>query len=362
MAVAAAPRIVTVAEQIVADIRRRNLAPGDPYLNTAETARMLRISGSTVNRALQLLAQRGMIRRRQRQGTLIAGRESPLSLRRVHIVLREDHLRTEGLWADGVLFGLQSALPGVDVQFNFRPQTDDAAYVKGLVDDVLRARQSAGFVLIRSSVAAQRLVAASGLPAVVSGTLQPSVVGLPSVERDQRQIGVLLAEHLLGQGCRRFLVLLRDRMTAGDHAMLDGAQATLAAAGVKLADLTIRCLPTDEEAIVAEVQSRLAEVRERVGCVCRSEPLARGVTAAARALKLGPRKRPLISVADTPYGGDSAPEFACIETVVSPHDYGAELGRTLAAAASGVRPDPYRKIIPVRLRLPQSRRPRPAVR
>lgn len=107
-------------------------------MNTAETAQLLRVSGSTVNRALQLLAQRGLIRRRQRQGTLIAADEAQATLRRVHIVIREDHLRTEGLWADGVLFGLQGTLPGVDVQFNFRPQSEEAEYVERLIDDVLR--------------------------------------------------------------------------------------------------------------------------------------------------------------------------------------------------------------------------------
>src|SRR5262245_1982988 len=109
MTVSAGAKIVDVADQIVADIRRRKLRPGDSYLTTAETAHWLRVSGSTVNRALQLLAQRGVIQRRQRQGTLIADLESDSPLRRVHLVVREDHLRTEGLWADGVLLGLQGA-------------------------------------------------------------------------------------------------------------------------------------------------------------------------------------------------------------------------------------------------------------
>ncbi|MGC3966858.1 MAG: GntR family transcriptional regulator [Pirellulales bacterium] len=362
MATVAAPKIVAVAQQIVDDIRRRKLGPGDPYLNTAETAQMLRVSGSTVNRALQLLAQRGVIRRRQRQGTLITGETMQAALRRVHIVIREDHLRTEGLWADGVLFGLQSALPGTDLQFNFRPQVDDADYVRRLIDDVLRARESAGFVLIRAGVTVQRLVAASGLPAVVSGTLQPSVTELPSVERDQRQIGVLLAEHLLETGCRRFLLLMRDRITAGDHVLLDGARQTLAAAGIKLDDVVLRCLPTDDDAIESEVRNHLASVGVRVGCLCRSEPLARGVATAAKSLKLPVKRRPAIAVADVARSADAPSEFACVETVVSPSEYGAELGRVLAACAAGTRPEPYRKIIPVRLHLPQSRRSRPAAR
>src|SRR5262245_26012159 len=128
----AGPRVVDVAEQILADIRRRQLQPGDAYLGTTETAQWLRISGTTVNRALQLLAQRGVVERRQRRGTTVRdpGKSRVGSgLARVHLLVREDHLRSEGLWADGVLLGLQGALPGVELQFNFRPQVDEAEYV-----------------------------------------------------------------------------------------------------------------------------------------------------------------------------------------------------------------------------------------
>lgn len=100
----AGPRVVDVAEQILADIRRRRLQPGDAYLGTAETTQWLRMNGSTVNRALQLLAQRGVIERRQRRGTIVRDpgtRRPDVTLKRVHIVVREDHVRAEGLWADG---------------------------------------------------------------------------------------------------------------------------------------------------------------------------------------------------------------------------------------------------------------------
>src|SRR5262245_52826460 len=84
----AGPRVVDVAEQILADIRRRGLQPGDAYLGTAETTQWLRMNGSTVNRALQLLAQRGVIERRQRRGTIVrdpASRRSAGGLKRVPI-------------------------------------------------------------------------------------------------------------------------------------------------------------------------------------------------------------------------------------------------------------------------------------
>ncbi len=354
MATAAGPRIVEVAEQILADIRSRGLAPGDAYLNTADVARLLKVSGSTVNRALQLLAQRGVIRRRQRRGSFIAdqdGRSKQVPLQRVHLIVREDHLRSEGLWADGVLLGLQGALPGVELQFNFRPETAEADYVEQLIHDILGARQSAGLVLIRSTVVTQRLVVASGLPAVVSGTLQPSVHGLASIDRDQRQIGVLLAEYLLRNRCRQFLVLMRDRLTAGDHAMLDGSMATLAAAGVPLDAVKMRCLPTDIEAIAAEVESLVAAMKGRIGCLCRSEPLARS---GRRGVERPAAKRSELSivVADVAHRLSDGVTYPCIEPTLAPEAWGGMLGRMLAAAARGERVEPDRLIIPVRLWTP----------
>ena len=356
MATASGARIVEVAERIMEDIHGRKLGPGDPYLSTAETAQRFRVSGSTVNRALQLLSQRGVIRRRQRQGTVVAdphSRCAESSLRRVHLVVREDHLREEGLWADGVLLGLQGALPGVDLQFNFRPEVDEAAYVRELTHDLLGSRQAAGLVLIRSTVVTQRLVVDSGLPAVVSGTSQPSIRDLPSVDRDQRQIGSLLAAYLLRARCRRFLVLMRERLTGGDHATLDGALETLAAAGVPLEAVRIRGLPTDEDAISAEVRDMLAGQRDRIGCLCRSVPLARGADMAASSLELEGRRRPRIVVADASRRHSVGASYPCIEPTVTPESWGAALGGMLADAARGIRPDPYRLVIPVRLWTPE---------
>lgn len=350
MSSVAGPRIIDVAEQIVADIRKRRLRTGDPYPGTAETAQRLRISGSTVNRAFQLLAQRGVVQRRQRKGTIVGEvepRRNEATLRRVHLVVREDHLRAEGLWADGVLWGLQGALPGVELQFNFRPEVDEAEYVEQMIGDVLRSRQPAGLVLIRSTVVTQRLVAASGLPAVVSGTLQPSITNLPSVDRDQRQIGVLLAKHLLEVKCKRFAIFTRERIAPGDHLTIDGALATLAAAGVPLKNVQLRSLPSDAAAIHAAAQELLSAHKSQLGCFCRSGTLARGIAAAATGLKLPPKRRPQIVIADA--AGSADLPYPKIETTITAEAFGKHLGEMLAAAAKGERPEPYHVVVPVRL-------------
>ena len=60
------PRVLRLADRIQEDIRQRALGPGDPYLTTIETARMLGVNNSVAGRALQLLAKRRVIERRQR--------------------------------------------------------------------------------------------------------------------------------------------------------------------------------------------------------------------------------------------------------------------------------------------------------
>ncbi|HEX4131886.1 MAG TPA: GntR family transcriptional regulator [Pirellulales bacterium] len=355
MATSQGPRIVEVAEEILSDIRRRKLRRGDVYPDTITTARRLGISGTTVNRALQLLAQRGIVQRRQRQGTIVLAAGKRLQgapLERVHMVVRQDHLHAEGLWAEGVLLGLQGALPGVELQFNFRPEVDEAEYVNRLIHEALSSRQRAGLVLFRSTVVAQRLAAASGLPTVVSGTLQPSIRGLLSVDRDQRQIGVLLAEHLLSARCRRFVIVMRDRLAAGDHDMVDGALATLAEAKVPLGAITLRCLPNDRDAVAAEGRTLLEARRQRIGWLCRSESLAAGIDEAVATVAPSKTRRATIVVADTARDPSSDMPYPCIEPTIGAAQWGASLGHMLAAAARGERLDPTRLIIPVRLRLP----------
>lgn len=355
MSSAGGPRIVEVAERIAADIRRRKLRAGDAYDGTAETAQRLRVSGSTVNRAFQLLAQRGVVVRKQRLGTIVAQPGVPrksATLRRVHLVVREDHLRAEGLWADGMMWGLQGALPGVELQFNFRPESDEAEFCRRLIHDLLRSREAAGLVLIRSTVVVQRMVADSGLPAVVSGTLQPSIKNLPSIDRDQRQIGSLLAEHLLRAKCKRFLILMRERTAAGDYLALDGALATFARAGVPLDAVQLRFLSSDDEAIAAAV-GELLRREPRLGCLCRSARLAHGVGAASSRLKLPAKQRPEIVVADAAGTPPDEIRYPFAEPTIAAEEWGALLGRTLAAAARGEQPEPYCVTIPVRLRSPQ---------
>jgi DNA-binding LacI/PurR family transcriptional regulator len=347
------PRIMQLAAQIEQDIGAKQLQPGDGYLKTSEIARMLGVSTTAANRAMQLLSKRRVLHRRQRSGSVIADgivetHRSPL--RCVHLLVHEHYLKTEGLLGDGLLIGMQTALPGVNVQLNFASASDEGDEVNRLIAAALRSPEPEGMVLIRASLTVQRLVQASGLPAVVGGMLHPSVHGLAWIDWDHRQTGRLLAEHVLQHGHRRVLYLSRDRVFPGDHPVEDGMREALAEAGVPLADLTTRYLPDDHEAIRTAVGEILKAGGGSLGVIAKTEPLALGAAAAVADVGLTVGRDVTIAVARVFRAGNERPSpFAYIRGVLGPQETGARLGEMLLKQARGRPLRPEHEVIPVEL-------------
>jgi hypothetical protein len=350
-------RIVQLADQLEQEIRRQRLRPGDPYPDTEEVARRLGVSTSAANGALRVLAKRGILDRRQRRGTLVArlpGGSAASALRRVHLLVHREYLQMEGLLADGLLIGIQGELPGAEMQFNFLPAVDPAEYANGLITEILQSRDAEGLVLVRAPLAIQRAVQASGLPAVVLGSLQPSVEGLPWIDRDQRQIAELAGEYLLGRKCRRIAALFRAEMGAGDVPALDRLQQVCRDHGLGLDSFTVRCLPADREAIAACARSLLSGKKRRTGFFCRSQPLADGVAAAAESLGLAVGRDLDIVVSDVYLkAGATPPKAPYVCPLVSAEETGHHVGRMLAQWARGERVDPANEVIPVVLVTPR---------
>lgn len=349
------PRIVHVANRILADIRRRRLKPGDAYLTTAETARQLGISTTVANRAMQLLVQRQVLDRRQRKGTTVAVPPKggkPLALQRVYVLVNRSHVEKEGILSDGRLIGMQSVLPGVEIGYHFLPEGEEAAEIDRLVRKILAGREAAGLVMVRAPLDAQRALEASGLPVVLSGTPYPSIHGLTSINTDQGQVGRILTEHLLQQGARRIAVLMRDRMQQGDHIVLDAVRDTLAGAGFSLSALTLRCLPNDIDAAAAEIGVLLDLEPERMGLICRGTPLADAARSAIDARSFRPDQRPKIAVCDV-YGARSRqPEYPHARPVLGPEEWGVRVGRMLSDQVRGERTQPGHELVPVELVVP----------
>ena len=335
--IAKTPRVVELADRIEADIRSRGLQPGQPYLSTEETVRMLQTSTNVVNRALRLLVKRGLLERKQRKGTFVTEPElnsARPALRRVHLLVHRNYLKTEGLMADGLVVGMQGELGRAELQFNFMPGTEDGDYVQGLLEEAARSHHKEGFVLVRSSLAVQRLVAQSGLPAVVAGMLYASVPPMPWLDSDNRAVGRLLTERILRAGHRTVLVLVRDRVLAGDYPFIDGVRDALSQANAGAEALIMRHLPTDHEMIREEVRRVLLQTEPLPGIVARSEPLADGAAEAVEAMGLEVGSDVTITLADWyRRHGSSFPRYPFALDTITAEERGRHIARLLVRQA-----------------------------
>jgi DNA-binding Lrp family transcriptional regulator len=363
--------LLDLALRIETELRCSGLASGHRCPPTAELARGLRVSTKAANNALRILVKRGVLTRRQRVGTVLTERalaNNTLELQRVHLMVHPDFLRTEGLLADDVIIGIQDALPGAQLRYDFIPAANVTESVERIVAEALRQSEPEGFVMVRAPLEVQRLIQTSGLPAVVYGHLQPSVTGLPQIDWDQRQIADLAAKHLLARHCRRFLVLLRRDFGPGDGVFLDRMQANLAAAGVGLSDLIVRGLPPDVDAVAQAVKPLLTNSDDPLGIICRSRPLADGVlriltesvdtkpraSRPPRAAKQAARTTHVEAVITSVYlrQQDPTPPFPFIQPVPDAEEIGRRIGRLLAAQAAGRSGKDAFDEIPVRLQQP----------
>jgi DNA-binding LacI/PurR family transcriptional regulator len=321
-------RLSQLAKRIQEDIAARNLKPGDAYLTPAQTAQLLKVSGNAANKALQLLAQRRVLIRRQRSGTVIAAPPEDLGpLHRIHLLVHRNYLKTEGLLADGVVLGIQSQLPGADIQFNFMPsdRQEEVRHLHRLADEAVRATDPEGFVLVRSTFEAQQILADSGLPTVVFGKPYPSI-DLSWIDRDRKRSEQLLAEHLISRGCTQIGLLWRQQVLASDPDGLDAVGEVLTQNDLPASALHVRCLPANEQVVQATICEMVGRTKGKWGFICRSQPLADAAAGVAM-----PR-RSIHVVASDVYPKASQPiQLAHVRTVAGPQSIGAEIGRLLVA-------------------------------
>lgn len=345
------PRIMELAALLEADIRRRQLRPGDPYLPLTKAARMLGVGSSVANRALQLLEQRGLLERVQRRGTFVRSlhRElSPGAIRRVCMLVNPNYAR-EGVVADGVIVGIQRLLPGADVQFNFLPVTDPTDYVDGLIGEILRAKEPAGLVLTKVPFAVQRAVSDSGLPAVVHGSLYPSIERLGWVEQDNLALARILANYAIGHGAAQVCALTREVMFPGDNVVLQEIGRLLGGGGYRAGSYSVCHLPDDPHAIMAEVAQIVHRHPTDLCLIARSEAKAEAAAASIDRLKLKGRRRPRLIVSgmyQRPAGNYPHPY---VYPAMRAEEIGAAIGGLLASQATNPAAAPGHVVIPVEL-------------
>lgn len=342
----ATPRIVRLADQLAEDIATRGLLGGESYLGTAEAARLLGVSTAAANRAMQLLAQRRILERRQGRGAVVAHQDVSRSegFACIHLLVRKDYMKQEGLLADGLVLGLQGQLPHAQMQFNFLPDYDEHNFVASLVARAAQAQEPQGFVLVRSSFSTQRQFEESGLPTVLGGSPYPSIERIPSLDRDNLQAGRVLAEYVLASR-EHLVVLLRDRISAGDHAFLIGIFEAAAQRGVAANEISLQCLPPDRRAVAGVLRS--LPLRSKTGVICRSQPLGEAAAEFVASQSAAIRRSTCIAIADVYRRNGGAVPLAHLELEIDPQEYGRRLGVLLLGQQAGAAPVHER--IPVRL-------------
>jgi DNA-binding LacI/PurR family transcriptional regulator len=318
---------------------------------------MLGVSTVTANRALQLLAKREILYRRQRHGTFVAQsvavRPDPLSTSIVHLLVHENFVKSEGVLADGVVLGIQEKLPQAEMNFNFLPTGDADRQTQRLVSGAQRSQDSEYFVLVRAPLKVQRLFEASGLPTVIYGSSFPSVTSLPSIDRDHYQAGRLAASRLIRHGFHRLTVVTREVSLPGDYRMLDGVRDEMSGAGLPVNAICWRPLPSDPESTRYAVADLLRARKEPQGFICRSRLQADG--AAMAVAESGQHSGSEIGVIllDAYHATSKAsPNYPYLLAAMLPETVGRHIGQMLLSRENDSRTVPSHEIIQLELREP----------
>jgi GntR family transcriptional regulator, arabinose operon transcriptional repressor len=332
------PRIVELSEKIIADIQKRRLKPGDRYLTTSDVSKMLGVGNGLANRALQLLERRQVIIRQQRRGAFIAqlpGKNATPTLRRVHFLVHQNYLATEGIGNDRELLGIQSELPGVHVQISFLPKDSPEVFVDNLINQSLTSKSKDGFILVRAPYEVHRLVHNTGIPSVVYGGLYPGPNKIPRLDRDMDAVGYLSADYLLQNGHRRLAFLSRQQCLPGDNLTLDAIRRRLSKERLAPDALIERFLPSYSEVWEAEIKSLVSRKNPPTGFICRNLRAAEATSHVLRrkSSKLKPAGE--IVLCDYYLESGQNPAFVYPRPTCSSEEIGKHMARMLAALADG---------------------------
>jgi DNA-binding LacI/PurR family transcriptional regulator len=279
-----------VARRLEGDIRSRSLQAGDRYLSIADASELLGVSPATAHRAMDLLVEKGLLVRQHGRGTFVGeavGRSASKRVRSVFILMPEE---TEGFapfpMFDALVSAIRRRLVGVNVQVCFVPTFRPMEYLAELVGGAHVAGQLAGVIPISCSREIYKFLHQTGVPMVVLGSLFPDQQHIASIDADYRQVGILLARHLVDHGHKRMGLLVMSEGRPGDHAFLDGISDTLTDAGLPHNALAVRIFPRNVDAFRALVRELLQQPDRITGIICGTSRLVAGVLNVAQELGL----------------------------------------------------------------------------
>lgn len=238
--------LASLADRIEEDILRRDLRRGDLYLSTSEVAGRFSTSRASANRAMEILAGRGILERRQGRGTFV-GASMRRNARKVFQTISllypsEAIARTDPeSWA--MLRTLGGGISFGSLQINFIPDHDRLEFIRQLVDSGRRSGTLSGLIAVSLDALTYDFLARCPLPSVIVGSKFSPRKGLVNVNLNYQEAGRLLARHFLRKGCRRFLVAAPLRHAAGVRQLTAGVRGQLELAGLPPSALSMRHFP-----------------------------------------------------------------------------------------------------------------------
>lgn len=256
--------ISTLAERIEEDILRRGLRHGDLYLSTSEAARRFSASRASTNRAMDLLALRGLLERRQGRGTYVGAsmrKNAQKVFQTVSLLYPQEAVAHTDPLTWMALRSLDDEASNLgSLQINFVPRRDRLEFLRQMLDSGRRAGTLRALIAISPSADACALLARAPLPVVAIGAAARGRSAPVTLNMDEAEAGRLLAEHFVRRGFRRILLASFLPETAGMARLRDGARRTLARAGlpasaIQLLDPRALTSPTPvtlEEALPAD--------------------------------------------------------------------------------------------------------------
>ncbi len=283
-----------LASRLEQDIRQRGLLAGDRYLTAAEVSEMLGASLPAAHRAMKILAQREMLVRHRSRGTFIGPHfetKNAHTIRTVYIVMEPPGLERDAVPLEDMIYGIRSEIANANVQISFLPTDDVESYIREFVQSAVSAGQVAGFIPISCPREVYRRLADSGIPTVVFGTPWIDQRDIPSLDVDNRQAGLLLAEYLAKSGHKRMAVFMTSEEQPGTNCFYDGVSEALTAAHLPHNALIQRMVALAPESVAAQLHELLAMPNPPTALIARTPTMAKVVNTAFDRLKIPASER-----------------------------------------------------------------------
>ncbi len=250
---------------------------GDRFPSVRQIAEHYRVSPTIAHQGLRMLADSRWLEMRPRSAAVVASAEvqAGKNLQRentVHVIVGRLPLSNTPLIGPGICDGLLHAWGDeLAMQLNVVPEKEDIlAFVERIVGPPRARPEIVGAILNRCPRSVHQWFVKRELPAVVVGHVDEDIQ-LPYVDRDQYNMGRVVAAHLLERGHQR-IGFMNGHWLPGDNLLLSGMQRSLAERNVPADHLAVHVVPPEEGMIRAGFET-LRRSRDITGLVCRSDQM-----------------------------------------------------------------------------------------